>query len=94
MWYFFLAGGEAGGTVIDARGVGSVVICWEVVSVVTGGEAGGMVGDARGVGSVVICWKVASVVAGGEARGMVVNVRDQISIIKSEGKLYVHNTII
>ena len=38
----------------DARGVGSVVICWEVASVVAGGEVGGMVGDARDVGSVVI----------------------------------------
>ena len=68
-----VAGREAGGTVIDARGVGSVVICWEVASVVAGGEAGGM--NARDVGSVVICWEVASVVAGREAGGTVIDAR-------------------
>ena len=47
MWYFFFAGGEAGGMVVDARDVGSVVICWEVASVVAGGEAGGVVVNVR-----------------------------------------------
>ena len=47
MWYFYLAGGEAGGMVVDARDVGSVDIWREVASVVAGGEAGAMVGDAR-----------------------------------------------
>jgi len=46
-----------------------------------------MVVDARDVDSVDIWWEVASVVAGGEVGGVVVNVRDEILIIKSEGKL-------
>jgi len=69
----------------ERGGTGPADLVWYFF--LAGGEAGGMVGDARGVGSVVICWEVASVVAGGEVGGVVVNVRDEISIIKSEGKL-------
>jgi len=39
VWYF-LAGGEAGGMVVDARDVGSVVICWKVASVLLVGRQG------------------------------------------------------